>query len=89
MASNNLIRSYKGHILDPIFKELKSIGLVISKGELELRIKKFTGIQKSSKDMTDSEIREHIEGAKFYAESLGLDIDFERDSRIQLDFNRE
>ncbi len=88
MASNNLISSYKAYTLAPIFKEVKALGLEISKGDLELRIKKFTGVQKSCSEMDDDEIRLHIEGARFYAEHLGLDLDFEKDSRIDLDFNR-
>jgi len=88
MASNNLIRSYKGHVLDPIYKELKRQRLEITKGDLELRIKKFTGFEKSCSEMSDEEIRLHIEGSKFYAEHLNLGIDFEKDSRIQLDFER-
>jgi len=88
LASNNLIRSYKGHILDPIYKELKRLGLTKSKGEIELIMKEYTDIQKSSKDMTDEEIREHKEGCTFYAEQLGLNIDFEKEPRLDLDFNR-
>lgn len=88
MASNNLIASYKGYILAPIYKEVTRLGMTITKGDLELKIKKFTGFQKSCREMSDSEIRLHIEGAMFYAEHLGLDLDFEKDSRIQLNFNR-
>ena len=88
MASNNLIRSYKGHILQPIYKEVRNRGMDISKGDLELKIKKFTGFQKSCKEMNDEEIRLHIEGSMFYAEHLGLGIDFENDPRLDLDFER-
>lgn len=88
MASNGLIASYKGYILDPIFKKVTLMGMDISKGDLELRIKAFTGYQKSCTEMSDDEIRLHIEGSKFYAEHLGLDLDFENDDRIKLDFER-
>lgn len=73
MANRRLIKFYKGIVLVKIHEHINDKD--ISLEDLDTYLKYRAGIDKSTCDMTDKELKDLIEHSKQFAESIGLSID--------------
>ena len=79
-ASKAQIRTYKGRILEPIFKRHQELGYPETKEQVDTFLKSRVKINMSCIEMSSDEIQELILQSQLYGDTIGLNLDYPKDA---------